>query len=145
MANVLHSSTAHVTNGREGRATTPDGVLDVALARPGMIVADAGTTPEALFGAAYAACFSSALGRIRREAHFPTVIIEADCDVALAERPTGGFGLTVDLAVTIPDTSADDAVTQARAAHELCPYSNAVKGNVPVRITANGATAVEPS
>lgn len=138
MTSVLHQGEARVVGGRDGRATTPDGILDVPLRRAALAKPGEGTTPEALFAATYAACFSGALGRVRREMGLPTVELDATCRVAVQSETEGVFDVVVALDMTIPDTTPSDAVEQVRAAHIICPYSRAVRGNVPVTLTANG-------
>jgi osmotically inducible protein OsmC len=138
MNSALHSGEARVIGGRDGRATTPDGILDVPLRRQALSKPGEGTTPEALFAATYAACFSGALGRVRRERGLSAVTLDATCRVAVFSEVEGVFDVDVELDMTIPDTSVDDAVEQLRAAHVICPYSRAIRGNVPVTLRANG-------
>ena len=138
MVTVLHGGEARVVGGRDGRATTPDGILDVPLRRAALSQPGEGTTPEALFAATYAACFSGALGRVRREAGLPSVELDATCRVTVVSETEGIFDVVVELDMTIPDTEPEAAVDQVREAHRICPYSRAVRGNVPVTLRANG-------
>lgn len=142
MAKVLYSATATVTGGRaNGHGRTDDGALDVQLRLPSEMGGEGGgTNPEQLFAVGYASCFESALGVVARRQK-----VEAD-DVSVASRVdllpngSGGFDLAVTLDVTLPSIAdATQAVEVVRAAHEVCPYSNATRGNIEVTLTANGA------
>jgi Ohr subfamily peroxiredoxin len=138
MSTVVHSGEARVVGGRDGRARTPDGILDIPLRRQALAQPGEGTTPEALFAATYAACFSGALGRVRRLAGLPTVELDATARVQVVSETEGVFDVVVELDMTIPDTDPTDAVEQVRQAHVICPYSRAIRGNVPVTLRANG-------
>ncbi len=142
MAKVLYSANATVTGGRaNGHGRTDDGALDVQLRLPNEMGGEGGgTNPEQLFAVGYASCFESALGVVARRQK-----VEAD-DVSVASRVdllpngSGGFDLAVTLDVTLPSIAdAAQAVEVVRAAHEVCPYSNATRGNIDVTLTANGA------
>lgn len=142
MAKVLYSANATVTGGRaNGHGRTDDGALDVQLRLPSEMGGEGGgTNPEQLFAVGYASCFESALGVVARRQK-----VEAD-DVSVASRVdllpngSGGFDLAVTLDVTLPSIGdATQAVEVVRAAHEVCPYSNATRGNIEVTLTANGA------
>jgi lipoyl-dependent peroxiredoxin len=141
MAKVLYTAEAEVTGGRAaGHGNTSDGQLEVDLRMPQELGGEGGgTNPEQLFAVGYAACFESALGAVGRRQK-----VEAD-DATIASRvkllPTGsgGFQLAVDLDVTLPRIDdPDKAVEVVRAAHGVCPYSNATRGNIEVALTANG-------
>jgi lipoyl-dependent peroxiredoxin len=141
MAKVIYTAEAEVKGGRAaGHGSTSDGQLEVDLRLPQELGGDGGgTNPEQLFAIGYAACFEAALGAVGRRQK-----VEAeDADVASKVKllPTGdrGFQLAVDMDVTLP--SIDDpgkAVEVVRAAHRVCPYSNATRGNIEVALTANG-------
>ena len=142
MANTLYTAKAHVTGGRaEGHGRTEDGALEVDLRLPTeMGGPGGGTNPEELFAVGYAACFEGALGVVARRAKAETGDASIDSEVSLSPNGNGGFLLSVALNVTLPsveETSA--AVELVRAAHEVCPYSNATRGNIDVVLTANGA------
>jgi lipoyl-dependent peroxiredoxin len=142
MANTLYTAKAHVTGGRaEGHGVTSDGALDVQLRVPSeMGGPGGGTNPEELFAVGYAACFEGALGVVARRAKVDTGDVAIDSSVSLSPDGKGGFLLSVQLDVTLPDVAeADTAVELVRGAHEVCPYSNATRGNVEVGLTANGA------
>jgi osmotically inducible protein OsmC len=145
MADKLYTAKAHVTGGRaEGHGHASDGALDVHLRLPTeMGGPGGGTNPEQLFAVGYAACFEGALGVVARRAKVEAGDAAIDSEVSLSPDGKGGFLLSVGLDVTLPsvsDTAA--AVELVRAAHQVCPYSNATRGNIDVALTANGA-AVE--
>ncbi|HTD10028.1 MAG TPA: organic hydroperoxide resistance protein [Solirubrobacteraceae bacterium] len=143
MANTLYTAKAHVTGGRaEGHGRTEDGALEVDLRLPTeMGGTGGGTNPEELFAVGYAACFEGALGVVARRAKAETGDAAIDSEVSLSPDGKGGFVLSVVLSVTLP--SIEDpaaAVELVRAAHQVCPYSNATRGNIDVVLTANGAS-----
>ncbi len=142
MANTLYTAEAHVTGGRaEGHGRSNDGELEVDLRIPKeMGGPGGGTNPEELFAVGYAACFEGALGVVGRRAKADTTDAAIESKVSLSPNGQGGFVLGVELDVTLP-TVADEqtAVELVRAAHKVCPYSNATRGNIDVTLTANGA------
>jgi osmotically inducible protein OsmC len=142
MANTLYTAKAHVTGGRaEGHGRTSDGVLEVDLRIPSeMGGPGGGTNPEQLFAVGYAACFEGALGVVARRAKVDASDAAIESAVSLLPDGKGGFLLAVELDVTLPSvTEADTAAEIVRAAHKVCPYSNATRGNIDVVLTANGA------
>jgi osmotically inducible protein OsmC len=143
MPNVLYTAEAHVTGGRgQGHGRTSDGQLDVQLRLPTeMGGAGDGTNPEQLFAVGYAACFEGALGVAGRRAKVEVDDAAIDSKVTLTPNGTGGFQLGVALDVSLPSVQdADLAVELVRSAHEVCPYSNATRGNIEVALTANGTS-----
>jgi lipoyl-dependent peroxiredoxin len=142
MANTLYTAEAHVTGGRvAGHGRTNDGVLEVDLRLPSeMGGKGGGTNPEQLFAVGYAACFEGALAVATRRAKVEPGEVAIDSQVSLSPNGQGGFVLSVELDVGLPDiTDADTAVDLVRSAHRVCPYSNATRGNIDVKLTANGA------
>jgi Ohr subfamily peroxiredoxin len=142
MANTLYTAKAHVTGGRaEGHGASSDGALEVDLRLPPeMGGAGGGTNPEELFAVGYAACFEGALGVVARRAKAEAGDAAIDSEVSLSPDGKGGFLLSVALNVTLPTVSDEaTAVELVRAAHQVCPYSNATRGNIEVKLTANGA------
>jgi lipoyl-dependent peroxiredoxin len=142
MAKTLYTAKAHVTGGRaEGHGRTSDGALDVQLRVPAeMGGAGGGTNPEELFAVGYAACFEGALGVVARRAKAEAGDVEIDSEVSLSPDGQGGFLLSVALHVTLPSiVEPATAAELVRAAHAVCPYSNATRGNIEVALTANGA------
>ena len=143
MAKDIYTARAHVVGGRaDGHGVTSDGNLDVQLRRPAEMGGDgSGTNPEQLFAVGYAACFEGALQAVARREKVSTGAVAIDSRVGLRPNGDGGYQLTVGLDVTLPDVADDEAVALVTAAHAVCPYSNATRGNVDVALTANG-TAV---
>jgi lipoyl-dependent peroxiredoxin len=142
MANKLYTAKAHVTGGRAaGHGATGDGALEVDLRLPPeMGGPGGGTNPEELFAVGYAACFEGALGVVARRAKLDADDAAIDSEVSLSPNGQGGFILSVGLDVTLPSVSdVSEAVELVRAAHQVCPYSNATRGNIEVTLTANGA------
>ena len=140
----LYTAEAHVTGGRaEGHGRTSDGMLEVDLRVPAELGGDGGgTNPEELFAVGFAACFESALGAVARRRKLEGGDVEIDSKVTLYPTEERGFRLGVELDVTLPSIEDDEiAVDLVRAAHQVCPYSNATRNNVDVKLTANGASA----
>jgi lipoyl-dependent peroxiredoxin len=140
MAKILYTARAHVTGGREGHGRSEDGALDVDLGIPeAMGGTGGGTNPEELFAIGYAACFESALGAVARRRHLDHGEVAIDSEVNLFPNGQGGFALSVTLDVTVPGIDdADVAADLVRAAHEVCPYSNATRGNIEVALLLDG-------
>ena len=141
MAKVLYTAHAHVTGGREdGHGRSADGELDVRLRVPKEIGgAGGGTNPEELFAVGYAACFESALGTVARRRHLDPGQLAIDSAVSLLPAGNGGFKLAVTLDVSLPSVGDRETAAQlVREAHQVCPYSNATRGNIDVVLTANG-------
>ena len=141
MAKVLYTAEATVTGGRiEGHGKTTDGALEVDIRVPEDLGGPGGgTNPEQLFAVGFAACFESALAVSARRARVEAGDAEVDSKVKLLPTKERGFELAVELDVKLPsieDTAA--AVDLVRAAHKVCPYSNATRGNIEVALTANG-------
>ncbi|MCE7082668.1 organic hydroperoxide resistance protein [Streptomyces sp. ST2-7A] len=139
----LYTATATAGGGRDGRARTATGSLDLELRTPAELGGPGGgTNPEELFAAGYAACFSSALGLVARRARADVSGAEVTADVSLGKiADSEGFGLAVRLTVRIPGAAEPTARALVEAAHGVCPYSNAVGGNVVVdlRVETGGA------
>jgi osmotically inducible protein OsmC len=142
MAGKIYTAKAHVTGGRaEGHGRSSDGALEVDLRLPSEMGGQGGgTNPEQLFAVGYAACFEGALGVVARRAKVEAGDVAIDSEVSLSPDGGGGFFLSVGLDVTLPSVAdAAAAVDLVRAAHQVCPYSNATRGNIEVTLTANGA------
>ena len=141
MPKVLYTADATVTGGRaHGHGRTSDGQLEVDLRAPTEMGGEGGgTNPEQLFAIGYAACFESALGVVGRRQRVEIRDASIDSKVRLLPTGDGGFQLGVGLDVTLP--SIDDtnqAANLVLAAHQVCPYSNATRGNIEVQLSANG-------
>ncbi len=141
MSKVLYSAEAHVTGARaEGHGVSSDGALDVLLRAPKeMGGSGGGTNPEQLFAVGYAACFESALTGAARTAKQELRDVAIDSKVSLVASSDGTYKLAVTLDVHLPSiASPETAADLVRAAHEICPYSNATRGNIEVELIANG-------
>jgi osmotically inducible protein OsmC len=141
MSKVVYIAEAHVAGGRaDGHGRSSDGALEVDLRLPSEMGGEGGgTNPEQLFAVGYAACFEGALGAVARREKSELGKIEIDSKVSLITAEDRSFGIAVELDVTIPSLEGEEAVELVRAAHAVCPYSNATRGNVEVTLTANGA------
>jgi Ohr subfamily peroxiredoxin len=141
MARVLYTAQATVTGGRaDGHGRTSDGTIEVDLRLPAEMGGQGGgTNPEQLFAIGYAACFEGAIGVAARREHVEAGDVSIDSKVHLSPTAERGFGLAVELDVSLPSVEdADAAVRVVEAAHRVCPYSNATRGNIEVKLTANG-------
>jgi Ohr subfamily peroxiredoxin len=141
MGKVLYTAEAHVTGGRlEGHGRTSDGALEVDLRTPAEIGGEGGgTNPEQLFAIGYAACFESAIGVVGKRMRAEVGDVGIDSKVSLVPRQDRGFGIDAELHVSLPSVEdAETAVEIVREAHRVCPYSNAIRGNVDVVLTVNG-------
>ena len=134
---VLYTATAHATgDGRNGHATSDDGILDLDLRIPKAMGGPGGATnPEQLFAAGYAACFHSALKVVAGREKADVTGSEVSASVGIGTTPGGGFGLQVELDVSIPALDHDAALALVEQAHQVCPYSNATRGNIEVTLT----------
>jgi lipoyl-dependent peroxiredoxin len=138
---VIYTAQATVTGGRaNGHGRTSDGALDVQLRRPKEMGGEGGgTNPEQLFAVGYAACFEGALGVIGRREHVEVGDVSIESRVSLIPTAERGYKLAVQLDVTLPEVrDPEQAVRIVAAAHQICPYSNATRGNIDVKLTANG-------
>lgn len=141
MTRVLYTAEATVTGGRaSGHGRTNDGALDVHLRSPKEMGGEGrGTNPEQLFAVGFAACFESALGVVGRRERVEVSDVSIDSRVSLLPTEERGFALAVELDVTLPQVQdPGQAARLVAAAHQVCPYSNATRGNIDVRLTANG-------
>ena len=135
---VKYTTEATATGGRDGHARSQDGRFDVALPTPKELggAGGDGSNPEQLFAAGYSACFIGAL-----KVAGPQLKMKLPADVAvtakvgIGPRSEGGFGITTDLTVSLPGLERNEAQKLVDAAHQICPYSNATRGNVDVGLT----------
>lgn len=135
---ILYTARVEVTGGRGGAATSASGALDVPLARPADRGAEAGTDPEELFAAGYAACFDSALSGAARRRNVrlgPTTTMAA---VSLHATAAREYSISIALEVRAPDCPLDVLRELVDLADTMCPYSKAIRGNVPVVLSAVG-------
>jgi lipoyl-dependent peroxiredoxin len=135
---VIYKTTATATGGRDGSSRSDDGSVDVKLVIPKEMggPGGVGANPEKLFAAGYSACF---LGAMKAMSAKVGVKVPTDATVTatigFGPRSEGGFGITADLAISLPGVARDDGEKLINAAHEVCPYSNATRGNVNVGLT----------
>ncbi len=136
---VLYTAEALATgDGRNGHTATKDGLLDVDLRIPKEMGGAGGAlNPEDLFAAGYAACFHSALQAVARAQKVKLEDTSVGSRVHIGPNGQGGFQLAVDLEVVIPHLPHDEAQALADAAHQVCPYSNATRGNIEVNVTVS--------
>ncbi|MCP3771363.1 MULTISPECIES: organic hydroperoxide resistance protein [Streptomyces] len=132
---ALYTAVATATHGRDGRAVTSDGKLDLGLSAPVELGGNGeGTNPEQLFAAGYAACFGSALGLVGRAAKVDVSDAAVTAEVGIGKEGEG-FALAVTLRVELPDSvDRETGRKLVEQAHQVCPYSNATRGNVPVEL-----------
>jgi lipoyl-dependent peroxiredoxin len=143
---AIYTAEGHVTGGRaQGHGRTSDGTLEVDLRLPPEMGGEGGgTNPEQLFAVGFASCFESALGVVARRQKVEADDVEIDSKVMLLPTEERGFKLAAELDVTLPSIEdADTAAELVRGAHRVCPYSNATRGNIEVKLTANGAPVDE--
>ena len=133
----LYTARATATGGRAGHAVSDDGILDVNLQPPKEMGGPGGATnPEQLFAAGYAACFQGALGVVGRREGVDTSDSLVEADVSIGPVAGGAYGLAVKLRVTIPGLDPERVRSLTEAAHLVCPYSNATRGNIDVTLEA---------
>ena len=134
---ILYTGKASATGGRDGRAVSSDNVLDIQLSTPRELggAGGPGTNPEQLFAAGYSACF---LGALKLVAGRQKIALPADTkisgNVGIGPAPVG-FALAVELQISVPGLAKDKVQELVAAAHQVCPYSNATRGNIDVTLT----------
>jgi osmotically inducible protein OsmC len=129
----LYTATATATGGRDGKVVTDDGTLDLTVVPPRAMGGSgaAGTNPEQLFAAGYSACFGSALAVVARMQKIKTGPVAITAKVTIG--PVGaGYGLAVELVADLPELPREQAEQLLQTAHQVCPYSNATRGNIVV-------------
>ena len=134
---VLYTAEALATGeGRDGHGRSSDGKLDLDLSiQKELGGSGAGTNPEQLFAVGYAACYHSALRLVARQEKADVTDSAVGAKVSLGSNEAGGFVLAVELEVVLPNVDHDTAVALADKAHQVCPYSNATRGNIDVKLT----------
>jgi len=133
---TLYTASAVATgDGRNGRVTSLDGILDAQVRMPKELGGEGeATNPEQLFAAGYAACFHSALKLVAAKAGADTTDSEVVADISLGALANGGFGLAAQLEVSLPMLDREAAEALVAQAHQVCPYSNATRGNMDVTL-----------
>ena len=134
--NILYSTTATATgDGRNGHTATEDGQVDVDVRVPKELGGPGGATnPEQLFAAGYAACFHSAMKLVAKSLEVDTTDSEVSVTAGLGMLDSGAFNLALEIDVHVPNATAEQAQALVERAHEVCPYSNATRGNVEVQL-----------
>lgn len=128
---IFYQTRATATGGRSGHTALDDGSLAFDLARPGS--GTSGTNPEQLFALGYAACFDSALSMIAQQKKLD-VTAKTSVQVGIGQRPDGGYALDIDISIETQGITEAEAQDLIEAAHKVCPFSNATRGNVDVRL-----------
>jgi lipoyl-dependent peroxiredoxin len=132
---ILYTAQAASSEGRDGHTRSSDGVIDLDLSMPksmgGQGKAGA-TNPEQLFACGYSACFGGAVAHVAKLQKKPIAHVEVHADVSIGLQESGALGLAVKLSVRIPELTREAAEALVHAAHQVCPYSIATRGNVPV-------------
>jgi Ohr subfamily peroxiredoxin len=133
---VLYQAEATAWGGREGRVTSSDGVLDLQLAIPKEMGGPGGaaSNPEQLFAAGYAACFHSALKVVAGQRKVDVSESAVTVRIGIGPNGSGGFGLTAAIEAELPGLERPTALELVEAAHQVCPYSNATRGNIEVSL-----------
>lgn len=133
----LYTAKATATGGRNGHVQSADGALDADVRPPKSMGGPEGTylNPETMFAAGYAACFDSALNLIIRTEKVKTGTTSVTAEVSIGKTAQGGYGLAVILNVEIPGVERAQAEDLANKAHQVCPYSNATRGNIEVQLS----------
>ena len=135
--NVRYTAVATATGGRDGRAKTEDGSLDLTLSTPKELGGDGkpGNNPEQLFAAGYSACFIGAMKSVGGKERIKVPEdVSVTAHVGIGPRSEGGFGLAITLDIRLPGLERDQAEALVEKAHQVCPYSNATRGNVDVKL-----------
>ncbi len=134
--NILYSTTATATgDGRNGHTATEDGLVDVDVRTPAELGGPGGATnPEQLFAAGYAACFHSAMKLVAKPMDVDATDSAVSVTVGLGMLDGGAFNLALEIDVHVPNASPEQAQALVERAHEVCPYSNATRGNVEVKL-----------
>lgn len=134
---TLYTTKVIATGGRNGHVKSENGILDLDVKMPKALggVNDDFTNPEMLFAAGYSACFDSALNLVINKSKIETGETSVEAKISIGQIENGGFGLAAELAVNIPGVSLEEAQSLTEKAHEICPYSNATRNNMEVKLS----------
>ncbi len=132
----MYTIGATATGGRNGHVKSENGILDLEVRHPKALggANDDYANPEMLFAAGYAACFDSALNLVIQKSNAKTGTTSVKANVSIGQTDNGGFGLAVTLDINIPEVDMEEAKSLAEKAHQVCPYSNATRGNIEVEL-----------
>lgn len=133
---TLYTTAATATGGRDGNVRSENGILDLEVRMPKALggSSDDFANPEMLFAAGYSACFDSALNLVIKKDKIATGETSVTAKVSIGQIDNGGFGLAVELHANIPGVTMDQAQELIEKAHQICPYSNATRGNIEVNL-----------
>ena len=131
---IFYHTSATATGGRDGRTQVDDGSIGFDLVSFQNKSGKQGTNPEQLFAMGYAACFDSAMSLVKQQLNIHPATSRPTVGVGIGQKPDGTFSLDIDLTITVSGISEEDAQKLIARAHEVCPYSNATRGNVDVRL-----------
>lgn len=131
---IFYKTSATATGGRDGHTQVDDGSIGFDLVSFQNTDKKQGTNPEQLFAMGYAACFDSAMNHVAPSLGLKPTKSSTSVDVGIGQKPDGAFGLDLDITITVEGLSEAEAKTLIQKAHEVCPYSNAIRGNVEVRL-----------
>lgn len=134
---TMYTAEATATGGRNGHVKSDNGILDLEVRMPKALggANDDYTNPEQLFAAGYAACFDSALNLVIKKEKSEAGETSVKAKVSIGQNDKGGFGLAVELEVNVAAVSQEQAQELVEKAHQVCPYSNATRGNIEVKLT----------
>lgn len=135
----LYQTGATATGGRNGHVKSDNGILDLQVRMPKALggSSDDYTNPEMLFAAGYSACFDSALNLVIKQNKITTAETSVTAKVTIGQLENGGFGLAAELHANIPGVTLEQAQKLIESAHQICPYSNATRGNIQVKLTVS--------
>ena len=136
---TLYTTKATATGGRNGQVKSENGIINLEVRYPKALggANDDFANPEMLFAAGYAACFDSALNLVIKKENIQTGITTVTSNIGIGQTETGGFGLEAELHATIPGVTMEVAQSLIEKAHQVCPYSNATRGNMAVKLTVS--------
>ncbi|WP_367752940.1 organic hydroperoxide resistance protein [Flavobacterium sp. WC2430] len=136
---AIYTINATATGGRNGQVKSENGIIDLEVRYPKSLggANDEYANPEMLFAAGYSACFDSALNLIIKKEKIQTGETSVTAQVSIGQIENGGFGLEAELHANIPGVSMDEAQLLIEKAHQVCPYSNATRGNMQVKLTVS--------
>ena len=133
---TIYTIGAQATGGRNGHVKSDNGILDLEVRHPKALggANDEHANPEMLFAAGYSACFDSALNLVIQKSKIKTGTTTVTAKISIGQIENGGFGLAAELDVNIPNVSIEEAEALTAQAHQVCPYSNATRGNMEVKL-----------
>ncbi|HPW88607.1 MAG TPA: organic hydroperoxide resistance protein [Kaistella chaponensis] len=133
---TLYTTSVTAKGGRDGHVKSENGILELDVRTPKALggASDDFANPEMLFAAGYSACFDSALNLVIRKSRIETGETTVNAKVSIGQTENGGFGLAVELDVNIPGVSQEEAQSLIEKAHQVCPYSNATRNNIEVKL-----------